>query len=491
LGNDSSTTCLGVGITYSDSVRPLLESRPELFQVVEVEPQTTWLKLRNATPSYRVDEEVIDRIVATPGRKLVHSIGTPVGGTVRPDAEQLVLLRSTIEILQSPWASDHLSFNQTPEFATGFFLPPRQTSEGVRTAVRSIADLQDALAVPVAVETGVNYLRPRADEMADGEFVAEVVEEADCGLLLDLHNVFANALNGRQRLDDYIDQLPLERIWEIHLAGGMELDGFWLDAHSGAIPDPLYGFAEKLIPNLPNLGAIIFEIFPSFVPVVGLDLVRDQMLRLHELWEKRQPSTERKRTLQSRISPIVYDGAPPAVWERALGGLVVGRPAEGDLAADLSGEPAIRVIQGLVFEFRASMIVGALRMTSRFLMLSLGPKAFRIILNDYCAKTTPQMYAGLEAEEFGAYLRALDLNVPHLAKVVEFELAAMASVVDDKTRVIHFDFEPIPLLRALAESRLPEVIGEAGDYEIAIASDGPIESSGLNLGEVRGAFPFH
>src|SRR4029079_974642 len=148
---------------YSDSVRPLLESRPELFQVVEVEPQTTWLKLRNATPSYRVDEEVIDRIVATPGRKLVHSIGTPVGGTVRPDAEQLVLLRSTIEILQSPWASDRLSFNQTPEFATGFFLPPRQTSEGVRTAVRSIADLQDALAVPVAVETGVNYLRPRAD----------------------------------------------------------------------------------------------------------------------------------------------------------------------------------------------------------------------------------------------------------------------------------------------------------------------------------------
>ena len=141
----------------------------------------------------------------------------------------------------------------------------------------------------MVVETGVNYLRPRSDELRDGNFVRRVSEAADCGLLLDLHNVFTNALNGRQPLDAFLDDLPLERVWEVHLAGGMELDGFWLDAHSGAIPDALYSVAEQLIPRLPNLGAIIFEIFPSFVPVVGLDLVEEQIHRLHALWRRRAP----------------------------------------------------------------------------------------------------------------------------------------------------------------------------------------------------------
>lgn len=86
---------------------------------------------------------------------------------------------------------------------------------------------------------------------------------ADCGLLLDMHNVFTNALNGRQPLDEFLEAAPLDRVWAMHLAGGMELDGFWLDAHSGAIPDALLAICETVVPRLPNLAAIAFEIFPS------------------------------------------------------------------------------------------------------------------------------------------------------------------------------------------------------------------------------------
>ena len=79
-------------------------------------------------------------------------------------------------------------------------------------------------------------------------------------LLLDLHNIFANALNGRQTVDDFLSQVPRYRVWEIHLAGGFEMDGLWLDAHSGAIPDHPLAIARRVIPALPNLKAIIFEI---------------------------------------------------------------------------------------------------------------------------------------------------------------------------------------------------------------------------------------
>src|SRR5262249_35407372 len=126
----------------------------------------------------------------------------------------------------------------------------------------------------------------------DGVFVGAVVESADCGILLDLHNAFANAVNGRQSVEDFLFQLPLDRVWEIHIAGGFVLEGFWLDAHSGAIPDPLLEIAKRVIPTLPNLKAIIFEIFPSFVPVVGSDLIRTQIEKLHELWSLRRPTRQ-------------------------------------------------------------------------------------------------------------------------------------------------------------------------------------------------------
>lgn len=484
-----SPSALGVGLTYNSATEPLLERRPELVQVLEVEPQTTWIKTGDPGQPYRANEEVLEHVLGLPGRKLVHSIGTPVGGTVRPDPAQLELLRDTIRRLEAPWASDHLSFNQTPEFATGFFLPPRQTVAGVETVTTSIGDLQDALPVPIAVETGVNYLRPRADELPDGEFVARVVEQADCGLLLDLHNVFSNGLNGRQPVSELLEQLPLERVWEIHLAGGMELDGFWLDAHSGAIPDPLYAVCEDLIPRLPNLGAIIFEIFPSFVPEVGLQLVEEQLERLHALWALRGSGGERPR----RPLHLVVDSpgtASPEVWERALGQLVIGQQAEDAWSEDLAADPGVRVVQGLIHEFRASLIVGVLRLTSRFLMLALGPDAFRTILADYWSKVPPQMYGSLEADAFADYLEELDLALPRLAKVLEFERAVAATLADDKVRIVQFDFEPLPLLRALAEARLPDEPPEPGNFEIELTPDGPAVA-GLDADEVEEAFPFH
>jgi uncharacterized protein len=490
---------LGVGITYSSSIEPLLRSHPQLFDVLEIEPQTTWIRTPGFPAKYRSNQAVLEHLFDLPGRKLIHSVGIPVGGTRRPEPAQISLLRETIEYFDSPWASDHLSFNQTPEFATGFFLPPRQTVEGVRTVTTSIQDMQKALHVPFCVETGANYLRMRPEELPDGTFVAQVVESANCGLLLDLHNVFTSSLNGRQPIDEFLAQIPLERVFEVHLAGGMEMDGFYLDAHSGAIPDPLYAVAERLIPLLPNLGAIIFEIFPSFVPVVGLDLVREQMERLRKLWELRsQTGGSAKGTLNHprtvfEINPITTEPAPPEAWEAALGCLVVGRKpaAENSLASELAADPAVRLVEGLIHEFRASMIVGLLRLTSRLLMLALGTSAFRVILRDYWETTTPQMYASLEAEAFAEHLEKLNLRVPHLSQLLAFERAVARTLSDGQTRVVHFDFEPIPVLRALADSRLPEEAPEAGNFEIEITPDGPTSASGITVDEAQKAFHFH
>jgi hypothetical protein len=311
-----------------------------------------------------------------------------------------------------------------------------------------------------------------------------------------MHNVFTNALNGRQSVDEFLAEIPLHRVWEIHLAGGMELDGFWLDAHSGAIPDPLFAMCESLVPRLPNLAAVIFEIFPSFVPAVGLDLIEAQLERLHELWALRggtaHPRPEGPRPVRLTVQTRDGDDAlPPAVWERALGELVIGRAPSSVTAAQLADDPGIRIVEGLIHEFRASMIVGVLRLTSRLLMLALGPEAFRTILSAYWEATPPQMYASLEADAFAEHLSRLELAVPHLAEVLGFERAVTATLSDGRSRVVTFAAEPLPLLRALAAGRLPDEPPRPGRYEIELTPDGPAAATGLDLGEVESAFPYH
>lgn len=204
---------LGVGIIYSSALEPLLTAHPELIDVLEVEPQTTWIETHDPDAPYLVRPDVQEHIAALPGRKLVHSVGTPVGGSVQAHAAQLPLLRQTVKQLGAPWASEHLSFNLTPDFFTGFFLPPRQTDEGLTFYVEAVQQLRSQLGVPLAVETGVNYLRPRRDEIPDGEFMAALAEHADCGILLDLHNVYCNERNGRQTVAQFLAQLPCERVW--------------------------------------------------------------------------------------------------------------------------------------------------------------------------------------------------------------------------------------------------------------------------------------
>jgi uncharacterized protein (UPF0276 family) len=484
---------LGVGITWSSAIEPVLDQHSDLFDVVEFEPQTTWVKPHDGLEPLRVPNGIVEHIKQLPGRKLVHSIGVPVGGTVRPSLEQLALLRHTIQRLNSPWASEHLSFNATHQFGTGFFLPPRQTQEGVETVATSIRDLQNALPVPIAVETGVNYLRQRSDEMPDGVFVAAVVESADCGILLDLHNVFANAVNGRQSVEDFLFQLPLDRVWEIHLAGGFELEGFWLDAHSGAIPDPLLEIARRVIPTLPNLKAIIFEIFPSFVPVVGSDLIRMQIEKLRKLWSLRR-RTRQDRLPTQHCTPVHLvsdDPISPAVWEEVLGALVIGRSPVHDQARELATDPGVSIVSRLICEFRASMIVSVLRLTSRLMMLALGPDAFRTVLEDFWSRTPPLQFASAEAAAFADYLESLDLKVPQLAMVLEFERAVLATLIDDQSRIVMFDFDPLPLLRALAEGRLPNITGRPGQFEIEVTADNVTNLTGFGIDAIQQTVPYH
>jgi uncharacterized protein (UPF0276 family) len=470
--NDPKLPERGVGLTWFPGLEPALESNAGFIDVLEIEPQMFWRR-SPVDQSEVVDREVLDGLCANPIPKLIHGVGFPVGGTRLPQPQALELLAEMARRLDVPWMSEHLSFNRAAmnsgEHFTSFLLPPRQTLAGVEAAARCVRAMASRMPVPIAVETGVNYLRPRADEIPDGEFAARVVEAADCGILLDLHNIWTNQRNGRQSVEEFLGELPLDRVWEIHLAGGSDHRGYWLDAHSGGMPEELFDFAAQVVRRLPNLKAIIFEFFSAYLPSVGYGVFRSQLEHMHRSWDMRRdgmPVETRKR-----VDVAVADPAPsPREWEDTLGTLVVGGTCDTALAGELIEDPGVDITRELIEQFRASMIVRTLRFSSRLIMLESGSAYLEQLLADYWKEQPPQPFAFDEAEGFAAFLRKRDPQIVGFDEILEYDRAVMAVALEGAERLIPFTVDPLPVLRALGAGRKPDMIFR-GHFEILLTPD--------------------
>ncbi len=469
---------LGVGIVFWPGLEPLLEPGTDLVNVCEVEPQAFWFETPGEPRSYRANSVAMERLRSLPQPKLVHGVGFPVGGSRQAGPHQLAPTLRAVHDLGAAWASEHLSFNRAGSdgrtFNTGFLLPPVQTSAGIEVAVDAVRQVAGKLPVPFAFETGVNYLRPRSGEIPDGCFVGSIAERADCGILLDLHNLWVNERNGRQAVRKYLEELPLERVWEVHLAGGLELDGFTIDAHSGAVPAPLAALAAEVLPELPELHALVFEVLPDYIRRFGLDGVREQLELLHRLWEGRE---RRRRPSRPSSRPRVVEmpeddpGSPsPRQWEDALGALAIGHPCHEALADELRADPGVALLQRLVGEFRAGMVVDALKLTSRLLILTLGEAGYRKVLSEFWEKSPPEAFASTEAEAFARHLEGLRLEDALLPDVLAFERALIRARVEGLATTVHFRNDPAELLAALADGHLPASC-PVGDFPVEISID--------------------
>jgi hypothetical protein len=324
-------------------------------------------------------------------------------------------------------------------------------------------------------------------EYSDGAFVREIAERADCHILIDLHNLWANEQNGRQPVREFIAEIPLHRVCEVHLAGGIELDGYWLDAHSGAIPEPLLLLAEEILPQLPNLGALVFEIMPNYAPLFGLDRVAEQLEEMHRIWRQRliksfipgtwctsdcqsANATANTRVLHPSQAELDLARCDARLWENTLGALILGDDVSGKLAEEVSSDPAVNVYQRLIQEQRAGLIVEHLRLTTRLIVLHQGVPYLRSLLIRFWGMSPPQLFEIDDAEAFSEFILASPPDVPHLESVLRFEIAAHRKNTCREIVKISFSCDPLPLLTALAENRLPEQVA-LGYYELEIAPE--------------------
>jgi uncharacterized protein (UPF0276 family) len=439
-------------MVFSAALRPFLKRRNDAIDVLEIEPQTMWLADDALQGPFFEFAPGIEAVAALPGRKLVHSVGVPLGGTRPPNDEQLRLLARTAERLNSPWVSEHLSVGGTPHRASGFFLPPLQTDEGVAVATRNILTFAEGVGRPVAVETGVAYMRRKPFEMADGAFIARVAEEAGCGILLDLHNLYCNERNGRIELDTFLAEIPLDRVWEVHLAGGDARDGFWLDSHSGAMPEDLARRALEIVQSLPNLGAVNFEIYDTFLERLDdatLDRIADG---LRDIWEAAGHARSDAAPPRLHAESPAHPAPSVDAWETGLTDAVW--KADPILHPWPEDDAPLRLYSDLARSFRGSMLARTLPRTMRYLLLR-DRRGIDDMLSQYFCDEDPKLYAPLEAKAFAQWLRMHGQDDALLSSLLEYDLAFLRILRDGTPQVVHFPGNPAPIFEALAAARLP------------------------------------
>jgi len=194
-----------------------------------------------------------------------HSVGLSLGSAEPLNLEYLGQLKTLMHEHHIAWLSEHLCFTALDGKHSHDLLPIPYSEESLNHMVERIDQTQDFLGEQILVENVSSYMEFSESSIAEVEFVAEVVKRADCGLLIDVNNIYVNAYNQGIDAEAYIDQLPIDRIREIHLAGFEDHGDYILDAHNNPVADDVWDLYARLIARLADRGTDCMRQVPTLI----------------------------------------------------------------------------------------------------------------------------------------------------------------------------------------------------------------------------------
>ncbi|HKS46492.1 MAG TPA: DUF692 domain-containing protein [Amycolatopsis sp.] len=187
---------------------------------------------------------------------VMHGVSLSIGSTDPLDLDYLSALRRLADGIGAEWVSDHVCWTGVRGLNTHDLLPLPLTEDALRHVVARIRVVQDLLERPLVLENPSTYLGFTASTMPEWEFLSRMAEDADCGLLLDVNNVYVSARNHDFDPRAYVSALPAERVVQLHLAGHTDRGTDVIDTHDRPVADPvweLYGFTTALLPEVSTL----------------------------------------------------------------------------------------------------------------------------------------------------------------------------------------------------------------------------------------------
>ena len=255
---------------------------PHYQHILTRKPVVDWFEI--ISENYMIDGggplEVLDKILDQ-YQVVQHGVSMYFGSASDPDPAHLKRLKMLVRRTKTPWLSDHLCWGSVDGRYTHDLLPMPYTWEAVKVTADRIRHVQDYLEIPVVVENVSSYAEYHISEMTEWEFLNEVVERADCGILLDVNNIYVSSQNHSFDPFTYVNAVPAERIAQIHIAGHSKFEKYILDTHDHPVLEPVWQLYARTIERAGPTATLLEwdDNIPSFEDVHAEALKANQFLQ--------------------------------------------------------------------------------------------------------------------------------------------------------------------------------------------------------------------
>jgi uncharacterized protein (UPF0276 family) len=209
---------------------------------------------------------------------VMHGVSLSIGSSDPLDFEYLRKLKALANQTNARWISDHLCWTGVLGRNTHDLLPLPLNEETLAYVSQRVKTVQEFLERPLVLENPSSYVTFRASTISEAEFLARLACDADCGLLLDVNNVYVSSQNHDFDPEDYLRTLPAERIVQMHLAGHTNMGNHLLDTHDGPVIDPVWDL-YRLANELTGGTATLLE-WDAKIP--AFDVVHAEVLKARE-----------------------------------------------------------------------------------------------------------------------------------------------------------------------------------------------------------------
>jgi uncharacterized protein (UPF0276 family) len=227
-----------------------------------------------------------------------HGLNLSIGSSDDLNEQYLRDLKALLDFVEAPWWSDHLSFSSIDNRYLHDLFPLPLTQEAIDHVVARVQTVQRFIGRPFLLENISYYLQVPGSQLNESAFISEIVEKADCGLLLDVNNVYVNATNLNFDPYEYVDSLPLERVVQIHVAGHTVNSGQIIDSHGEAVIEPVFELLRYVL-NKTDVKGILLERdqnFPDFSEILL------ELKQIREITEEAKSGSAVKSTIEAQCA---------------------------------------------------------------------------------------------------------------------------------------------------------------------------------------------
>jgi uncharacterized protein (UPF0276 family) len=254
---------------------------PHYGHIFKKKPVVDWFEI--ISENFMVDGgrplEVLDQILEQ-YRVVQHGVAMYLGSTDELNRTHLRKLKRLVRRTNTPWISDHLCWGSMDGRYTHDLLPLPYTTGAAKHTARKIREARDFLEVPICVENLSSYAEFHVSTMTEWEFLSEVAEHADCGILLDVNNIYVSSQNHNFDPFEYLNNVPHHRVGQIHIAGHSKYEKYTLDTHDHPVLDPVWAIYARAIALTGHTATLLEwdDSIPSFEEVHREALKADRFL---------------------------------------------------------------------------------------------------------------------------------------------------------------------------------------------------------------------